>query len=493
MGKRKWVLFVTVLLVCLFISSPEAILASDGTSVIYDGYTYDYFRNVKESPAAFTLESVIDESNLQGMALMGIDDVCTSEDGRIFLVDRQSCRVHILDEEGGLLKSIKVIKSADGKIVLNEDGSQLILQGPEGVFYHEKKKELYIADTAGEQIIVLDGEDYSFIRKIVRPDNMTGTTSFKPSKIAVDNADRIYVVVQSSYEGIVELNEDGSFSRYFGVNSPVVNLVDYFWKSIASDEQKAKMSKTYAPSFNNIAIDGEGFVMAVTYDSAAEDMVFRLNSSGKNVLREEGSTHVIGDIYYMDNNGQSKFVDLAVTKYGSYALVDKQRGRIFLYDFDGNLLSVFGSTGNVKGEFQMPSGIAWLGDKLIVSDSTLKRAYILAPTDFGYAALHASEAYYYGEWDTALSYFEEAARLNANYEIAYIGIGKNYLMKDDYETAMYYFKLGNDRTFYSKAYNGYRNQKMKDNFGIIAILVVAVIGLVVYTEIRYYKKKGGTE
>ena len=314
-------------------------------------------------------------------------------------------------------------------------------------------------------------------------------TDFVPSKLAVDLADRIYVVVQSSYEGILELTREGEFAGYYGVNTPMVSLVDYFWKSIASDEQKQKMAKTYAPAFNNITLDGEGFIMAVTYDSSASDMVFRLNSKGENVLREEGNTFVVGDIWSMGSSSTgSQFVDIAVTDYGTYALLDRTKGRIFLSNFDGEMLNAFGSLGNLKGEFKTPSSIAWMGNKLVVSDSVLKYIYILTPTAFGQAVLEGNEKYYFGDWDEALVSFEQALALNANYEAAYSGIGKNYLMKDDYETAMYYFKMGNNRVFYSKAYNGYRGEWLEGHFIIIMILFVLLVAAVVGSEIRYHKQ-----
>lgn len=484
---KKIVIFICIIIMLL---APVEAYASDGSSYVYDGYIYDFWGNALESPAAFTLERVIDERNLQGIKLLGVDDVCTSKDGRVFLVDTLESRVNVLTEQGELLKSLKVIRGSDGKIVTDAlTGNQLILSSPQGVFIHEKNSEIYIADTGAYRIVVLDSVDYAFKRIIERPTNMTGVSEFKPSKIVVDNADRIYIVVQSSYEGIIELNGDGSFSRYFGVNSPRVNLLDHFWKSMASDEQKEQMSKTFAPAFNNVALDGEGFVMAITYDSASRDMVFRMNSEGKNVLRQEGNTTVMGDIHSM-NGEMSQLVDVAVKEYGTYAVADRQKGRIFIYNFDGEMLNAFGTKGKMKGEFQLPSGIAWLGDKLLVSDNMLKCVYILAPTDFGKIALEASKEYYYGRWDEALELFEEAVRLNSNYEIAYTGIGKNYLMKDDYENAMYYFKRGNNRAFYSRAYNGYRSEVIKENFGIVMIIFVAAIGAIVFSEIRYHQKGG---
>lgn len=484
--KRK-IILILVVIVMLFV--PVTVSASDGTSYSYEGYTYDWWGNAVEGPASFQLDRVIDEDSLEGVAVLGFQDVCTSSDGRIFLVDTLESRVNIVDRDGRFIKSIKAVKDADGKMIVDEvTGKQLILNAPEGVFYFEAENELYITDTGEGKIIVLDGTDYTLKRVIDKPQDIAGVSEFKPSKMVVDSAGRMYVVVQSSYEGILELNEDGSFSRYFGVNEPRVNLIDYFWKTLSTDKQKEQMKKTFAPAFNNVAVDKDGFIYAVTYDAASRDMAFRLNSSGINILREEGNTLVEGDIYYFDI--PSQFVDIAVTDYGTYAILDKSRGRIFIYNFDGELLNVFGTLGTTKGAFKNPTGIAWLGNRLVVTDSALKCAYILKPTEFGSKALLASEKYYYGKWDEALSLNEEILKLNSNYEIAYIGIGKNYLMKDEYKQAMYYFKLGNNREFYSKAYNGYRGEVLKKNFWIVALVFAAVITLIIISEVRYHKREG---
>lgn len=480
-----------ITLIFIIINSSLLTYAADGTSYVYDAYIYDFWANVLECPAPFNLYKVVTENTLEGITLSGIDDVSTSEDGRIFLTDTKESYIHAIDVEGTLLFSIKMVRNENGKIALDSDtGKQIMLTSPEGTFIHEKQSELYIADTGAERILVLDLDTYALKRVIGKPENMTGSTEFKPSKLVVDFTDRIFVVVQSSYEGIVELNADGSFFGYYGVNTPRINLIEYFWKSIASSEQKEQMSKTYAPAFSNITLDGEGFVMAVTSDTASADYIFRLNSQGKNVLREEGNWWTKGRIYFDSASEMSQFVDLAVTDYGTYAALDKSKGQIFIYNFDGELLSIFGSLGNAVGQFKQPSSIAWLGDKLIVTDTAYKSVYILTPSDFGRAAFSASREYYNGNWDAALVEFEEAIRLNANYEVAYSGIGKNYLMKDDYEKSMYNFKLGNNRTYYSKAYNGYRGEKIRENFYIIVIVFVLLIGALIYSEVRYHKKGG---
>jgi len=480
--------FMLLLLAALMLFTSCTAFAADGSSNVYQGYTYDFFRNVKSTPAPFVLSQVIDSTSVTktGRTIETVTDVATSEDGRIFIVDRVNSIIYILDENGQYQTFIKNIKDENKKNA-QINGVNVSLTSPEGVFYHEKADELYVCDTGNQRILVLDGlNNYAFKRAILRPDNLTGETEFKPSKVAVDNADRIYTVVQSSYEGIIELNEDGTFSRYFGVNEPQVNMVDFLWKSIASDKQKEKMGKTYAPAFNNVTLDGEGFVMAVTSDSASADKVFRLNYAGANVLREMGNTMVIGDLA---TTNPSAFVDIAVKPYGTYAVVDKTYGHVFLYNFDGELLCVFGSKGSAVGQFKTPSAVAWLGDKLIIGDADLKCAYVYEPTAFGSALLKAGEAYYNGDWDLATSYFEEVLRLCANLETAYVGIGKNLLMKEDYEGAMYNFKLGNNREFYSRAYKGHRTNVMKDNFWVIAVVAVLFIGAVLGSEVSYHRKQ----
>lgn len=476
--KRFW---AVLLLALALLAAPGQTAYARNTQDSH--YTYDYWGTVTKSIPAFELSYTID-GDCTDVTLSGVDDVAAGG-GRIFLIDTAESRMNVYDSEFMFVASVKLLRNEENKIVLDGDGNQVMLTNPEGVWFHEGRNEIYIADTGAERIVVLDGDGYFLKRIITRPDNMVGVTQFRPSKIAVDNADKIYFVVQSGYEGIVELNRSGSFSRYFGVNKPVVNLWDYFWKKLSSDEQKSKMAKTYAPAFNNLALDGDGFLYATTADTAAREQAFRLNPKGENVLRQEGYWPVMGDL-----KAENSFIDVAVNDYGVYALLDQAAGRIFLYDFDGELISIFGKNGDLQGDFRAPSAIVWFGDKLVAADKNLRCAYVYEMTEFGRAALGAARCYYNGEWEESAGLSREALRLNANYDLAYVGIGKYYLMQDDFENAMYYFKLGNDRTFYSRAYNGSRSLWIQNHFGLIlAVILLAAAGLV-YSEIRYYRKKG---
>lgn len=454
-----------------------------------NNYTYDFWGNARTSLPAFELVTVLDAGKVENAKLGSLDDVFVGG-GRIFLADATESRIHVFDADLRFAASIKLLRDDTGRIIVDpETNKQLMLNQPEGVFYSEAADELYIADTGAERIVVLDGRTYYHKRTIEKPDQMVGATLFKPSKLVVDKDGKISVVVQGSYEGIVELHPDGSFSRYFGLNKPRVNVIDHFWKSMATRRQKEKMKKQFAPSFNNISIDREGFLYATTHDPSAQDMVFRFNAKGENVLRQGGYFPVIGDL--VSTTGEfSQFVDIAVSDYGVYALLDRSRGRIFLYNFEGELMNVFNTSGNMKGNVKEPTGIAWFGNNLIVTDRYYGSAYVFQPTEFGHAALEAERHYFYGNWEEAGRHFERAVRLNANYDIAYIGVGRNYLMQGLFEQAMYYLKLGNSRGYYSEAFAEFRNLWIQENFIWLVVPFLILGGALLYSEYRYNKKNG---
>ncbi|MDO4563075.1 MAG: hypothetical protein Q4C12_04505 [Clostridia bacterium] len=451
-------------------------------------YIYDFWGNANNSMGAFELSSVIDNTNMpEDISIKGINDIYV-HNGRISLIDTAQNRLNVFTETYEFVTSVKIVREPSGKIVVSEDtGKQMILNGPEGVYATDEY--IYIADTGNERIIILDANTFAYVREITRPENMVGVTLFKPSKIAVDESGRMFVVVKNSTEGIVELNEDGSFSCYFGVNSPKVNIIDYLWKSMASAEQRAKMSKVYAPAFSNVQTDNEGFVYAVTLDTASENMVFRMNSKGENVIRLFGYSEQLGDLVTPTNTEQSRFADIAVSDYGVYALLDTAKGRVFIYNFDGNLLSIFGGSGDIKGTFKEPTSIAWQGDSLIVGDARLSSAYVFTPTDFGKLILEAEKRYNAGDFEAAAQLQLEVIDMNANYDHAYVSIGKNLLMEDEYEEAMVYFSLGNDKTYYSKAYAGYRNIQIQRNFIWFAIVFLLFVVWILRGEYQYNKRQ----
>jgi tetratricopeptide (TPR) repeat protein len=75
--------------------------------------------------------------------------------------------------------------------------------------------------------------------------------------------------------------------------------------------------------------------------------------------------------------------------------------------------------------------------------------------------------------------------MNANYTQAYAGLGKAYISLGEYEKAMDYFKLGEDKEGYAEAKAALRDDKVRQNFGLIAgIVIVALVVILAFEQIR---------
>jgi hypothetical protein len=59
--------------------------------------------------------------------------------------------------------------------------------------------------------------------------------------------------------------------------------------------------------------------------------------------------------------------------------------------------------------------------------------------------------------------WEEVLKMNGNYDLAYIGIGRAAMRQGEYQKAMKYYKLKHFRLGYGKAFQLYRKQWVEDN------------------------------
>src|SRR5699024_3522789 len=85
--------------------------------------------------------------------------------------------------------------------------------------------------------------------------------------------------------------------------------------------------------------------------------------------------------------------------------------------------------------------------------------------------------------------WEEVLKLDANNELAYIGIGKSYLSNGENKLAVDYLSRGRDRDYYSIAYRRYRNEIMESNFNLI--MTTIFVGVLLVMVYRYLHKKYG--
>ncbi|SEO18237.1 NHL repeat-containing protein [Amphibacillus marinus] len=458
-------LIFAVVVICLWI--PPDIL-SVSASVPYHGYNYSYWEQAVPAAIPYQPNQIIDGRDTEYGLLRAPEDIFVTDNGFIYILDSGNDRIVILNEHFEFIREIDQFANAG----VTDTFSQ-----PQGIFVTENN-HIFVADTNNQRIVELTA-DAEFIREITRPDAdvIRAGFEFYPTKVAVDKAGRIYAIGRGVFDGLIEFDSDGVFTGFTGANRVTFNPIDYLWRVIATREQRSRMALFIPIEFNNLALDQSGFIYTTNSELNSNTPIQRLNPTGEDVIRREGYHPLVGDLEFAhigDQSGGSFFVDITVNDYGMYSALDGKRGRIFSYDEDGNLLYIFGGIGNQEGTFRTPVAIDYLADKLLVLDKGYSRLTVFDPTQFGYLVNQAVMHYNLGDDDLSAQYWQDVLRLNANYEIAYIGIGKALLMEGENKAAMTYFDNGHNRFYYSKAYKRYRQEVLREHFGLMMGLVLLV-------------------
>ena len=128
-------------------------------------------------------------------------------------------------------------------------------------------------------------------------------------------------------------------------------------------------------------------------------------------------------------------------------------------------------------------------DKIFVLDSIQGNILTFDITEYGKHLLMAMKTNYIGDSETATREWQEVLKANANYELAYIGLGKAYLKNGEYKKAMDYFKLGNSRKYYTKAFYYYRKMVMEENFGkIMTFIIITAVLILIFVWIKRIRR-----
>jgi len=436
-------------------------------------YNYDFWFEQVASPdayyvSAFILGDALGAGHFRDPQGLFIRDnriyVCDSGNNRIVKITAQENGEHIVDA----VVSFVII-----------DGEESNLSYPMDIF-ENRDGDLYIADTNNNRVLMLDN-NWNFKSAIYKPydESMNEFTEFIPVKLVVDFANRLFVQARNVNKGLMEFNNRGEFSGYMGANKVQVNPFDYIWKLLATQAQRERMDLFIPTEYSNLTIDNDGFIY-VTNSIGQTDPVRRLNAMGQDILIRNGYEDPMGDFVYYDAGGilgRSRFIDVVSFNNDSYACFDRTRGRIFLYDFQGNLLYAFGGIGSREGSFIQPVAMDRSGDSLYALDSRTAALTRFDLTRYGALINLALNEYRAGRYETSASVWEEVLKMNGNYDLAYIGIGRAALRQGDYKKAMKYYKLKHYQEGYGKAFQLYRKQWMEDNLWKILLILLITLFL----------------
>lgn len=449
--------------------------------VPYHSYTYDYWEDVVNIPAPYVPEVTLLGQGIESGSFDNPQDMTVSDDGHVYIADTGNNRIVVLDTG---LEYMYTIDSFE------EDGTLQTFSSPSGVFM-SSKKELYIADSNNNRIVVLD-ESNNLVRYVQDPESeiLEDGFVFTPVKVVVDYADRVYVISNNMYQGIMTFDENGEFNGFSGTINVSLSFAQKVWRLLSTREQRSRQILFIPTEFTGMDVDPDGFIYASNIDTLGEQAVRRLNPKGQDVIKTSPRNNLGGDARFPLRgaySGPSTFIDVVYRDNGIYSALDSNRGRIFTYDDEGNLLYVFGGIGTQKGTFRRPAAMEMLGENLIVLDAGTNAVMSFSPTAYGALINSAVEQRYLGDESQTTSLWEDVLKLDENNELAYIGIGKSHLANGNNDLATEYLSRGRDREYYSIAYRRYRNEILQNNFSLImTIFGIALILIVVY---KYLNKK----
>ena len=273
-----------------------ALVPGAATAVVpYQSYTYDFWGKAVPAPQAYVCSREIYLDQLGAGALSNVQDFFVGPDNVIYLVDTGGSRIVCVDTEWNVLRTISRF---------DNNGIEDQLKQPEGVFVTDSG-ELYIADTANARIVVLDPVSLELIRIIGRPTStvegiISADLEYRPMKLVVDRAGRLYVKARNVFDGLLEFDAGGQFQGFIGAPRVVVSPLDILWRRIATKEQLDRMSLLVPTEFTNLDIDGKGFILVTVAQGSTQshEVIRRLNHSGQDVLRRLGFQNPIGDVEY---------------------------------------------------------------------------------------------------------------------------------------------------------------------------------------------------
>ncbi len=362
--------------------------------------------------------------------------------------------------------------------------------------------DFYIADYKNNRVLHCD-YNMNVIGVIANPkdDTLSEKYEFLPGKLVVDTAFRLYVQATGINSGLMEFDKSGDFTSYVGANKVEANIVEKIWRKIQTQEQKNRTVQFVPTEYNNLSLDSKGFIYVTTHTLDDDDIwagtatpVRKLNSMGSDILVRNGNAYPIGDLTWGTANeisGASRFIDVIAFNNDTYACLDRMRGRIFVYDFQGNMLYAFGNVGMLSGRFVFPAAMDNPDEEtILVLDQRSGGITEFSMTNYGRLINKALDEYKVGKYDDSADTWKEVLKFNGNNELAYVGIGRALLRNNQYKEAMGYFKVARDEVNYSKAFRHYREEVVEQYIGYaLAILAVLIIVPKVVRRVKKLRKE----
>lgn len=455
-------LFMLCILLCL---TPMSVFAIDDRIDVC--YTINENKEHVSMPQMYSFSKNL-RGSYEGLEMSNPNDLCIANDGHIYIADTGNNRILKFSESGEYICSFT-----------NHEEKGLIT--PKGVAIDDEKN-IYIADSGNQRIVVLD-KDGHFLYAYGKPesDMLSGLAVYEPTKIAVGINGTLNVLVGKEFMSLSKSNE---FLGYVGSADVGFSIKNLFISLFASEKQKKLITKVQPDTYNNFTVANSGMIYAVSY--GLKDQIKKITSVGDNIY-PEGEYGEYG-LNQWNIKVRPNFSDIAVSDSEIIFVSELNTGRIYQYDRNGQLLSVFGGSGRGEGLFLSISAIDVDADgNLYVLDSGYGQIQVFHPTHFNQLILEASSLYENGEYDASYEKWMEVLSLHDSYPIALNTVAKILYKNKDFTASQEYYKLVGNQEGYGKANGEVRHNWISEHF-LVVCLVLLVLFCVVLVGLFKFKR-----
>lgn len=451
-------------------------------------------------PAPYEVYTVIDFKTKEDGKLSNPEDIFIADDDMIYVADTGNNRVVVINpvNEDGVYTLNKIIEGTS----TYDKGDMSALNQPKGIFVDDDGS-IIVADTGNSRLVEYTKYGY-FKYSYTTPEGNLLSESFNymPLKIVKDSRNYIYVANSSDSNGILMLDEDGSFRQYYGANKVSLSV----WESIARllwDREDRKGTIVTLPySFNNLFASTDGYIYATTTTSTPPQ-VRKLNAGGTDVVYATtnfSDSRVSSS--FGSNNVLQNFCDVTVidsvtlndgTKWpvNSMLILDQQYGRIYEYDENGTNLFAFSTIGTGYGQLSLPISLAVdsIG-RIYVLNKGNGTITVFKSTDFADSIHIANSLYSQGKYNDAFPQWQKVLDKDSYYTLALQNMGMVYMREEEYNTAYDYFYDAKDAEKASDAFVEIRTNFLRDYFAVIMTVIVIVLVLwIVLINIKQYRRR----
>ncbi|MBN8635034.1 MAG: YIP1 family protein [Anaerolineae bacterium] len=366
------------------------------------------------------------------------EDMFYAADGSLYIADTGNSRIIKLDAAFQVVAEYGVD----------------ILDAPTGL-YVDEEGTLYIADAGKNTVIILDA-DGNLVNEFGRPSEplFGANREFLPRKISVDTRRNLYIVSESSVDGLVMMNTSGNFIGYFGANSAEMSLKMILQRMFLTEDQLDQFIRNEAASPSNLDIDNQSLVYTITAGADRDKAIRKFTVSGRNLF----------DRWMF---GSRTFRDITVSDDGLMVTVD-QEGTIFEYDQNGALL--FGFGGLDRGDQRLgllsnPTAIERVGENLYVLDKEKNAVVTYQVTAFARELHNGVRLYMEGFYTEARPFFNDVLNFNGLVILSYEALASAAYKDSDYANALQFYRLAENRAGYSETFWELRNAVLQRHLG----------------------------